>query len=129
MEKIMKVLLMIGVLVLLIIVFYFISSSITKYTGFFVTDEVLNKPSDFEVCLRDRDVRLYLNSNDAANSLRSSRVVDFLDEVEIFNCLRDNQKCLGDGVDEFPTWIIDREMVERDISIYELADFSGCKLI
>lgn len=125
----MKAFLMVGILVFLVVVFFFISSSITKYTGFFVSSDTLNMPSDFEVCLREKDVRLYLNSNDVAGSLKESGVVDYLDEVDIFNCLRDNQKCLGDGVNEFPTWIIDGRKFEKDISVYELADYSECDLV
>ncbi len=129
MEGMRKVLLTVGILVLLVAVFYFISSSITKYTGFFVSSDVLNKPSDFEVCLGEQDIALYINTEDVAKSLGKIKTVDFLEHVEIMNCIRNNQRCLEDGVSEFPAWIINSKKIGRDVSIYELADFSGCKLI
>ena len=123
-----KVLLTMGVLVLLVTTFYFVSSSITKYTGFFVSDEVLNKPSDFELCLESQSITLYINSEKTSATLKNIWTLDFLENVNIVNCFRDNVPCMKAGVEIFPTWIINENKVERDISVFELADYSYCKL-
>jgi len=122
-----RVLLTIGVLVLLVIVFYFFMGAITKYTGFFVSsgDGEMNSVGD---CLSKRDIQLYINSDDVVKSLRGSEVIDVLDEVEIINCLRDNERCLDEGVDEFPMWIVNGIKLKKDISLFELLDYSECNV-
>ena len=115
------------VLILLVLVFYFTSSFITKMTGFFVSD-FLDKKSDLKKCLEDKDVRLFINSEEAAESLGNMVVSDYLNNVKIVNCARNNKICLQENINEFPTWIVEGRTINREISAEELADFSGCLL-
>ena len=45
------------------------------------------------------------------------------------NCFRDNKVCSEKGIDSFPTWMINHNLIKKDISISDLSEISGCKLI
>ena len=108
----------------LIFAFYFITGSITKYTGYLVSEE--SKQSDFEKCLIEKDIELYINSANSYETLNRMNVKDNLDKISIKNCLNDNMYCLEKNVTNFPTWIINGEKFERDLTDRELGEISGC---
>ncbi len=90
----MRVLLTIAVLVGIVVVFYFISDNITRYTGLLISEDVLDREIRSLNCLEDRDVVLYINSADSAASLRESSLSDYLSYIKIFNCLENKDYCL-----------------------------------
>lgn len=110
--------------VLLLTSFYFISYSITKYTGLSISDP---KQDNFESCLKEKDIALYINTENIAETLKEVGLGNYLKDFKIMNCLRNNQVCSEKGISFFPTWIIENNKIERDISISELTKFSGCK--
>jgi len=112
---------------ILIIGFFLVTGAITKHTGFAVTPkENLN---DFKVCLREKDITLYINTNDVVKTLRNIELQDYLEDIKITNCLRDNKRCLENYVNSFPTWSIKGNNINNDISLDELSEFSGCLII
>lgn len=111
----------------LIIVFYTITNAITQYTGFFIVEEA--EDTDFNLCLKEQDITLYINTENIANALRNIQLIEELKNFKIKNCLGDNEECLGKGLNSFPTWIINNNKIERDISFEELSEYSGCKPI
>jgi len=123
-----KILITVIVGIVLIIAFYFITNAITKYTGFFVS-EVKSPDEDFNTCLKDQDITLYVNTEDIASTLKDIQLFDKLENFKIKNCLRDNQECSEKGVNSFPSWIINNIQINRDISFDELSEYSGCKPI
>ena len=129
MENIHKrILITVIVGIVLIIAFYFITNTITKYTGFFVSD-VKSSDEDFNTCLNEQDITLYINTEDITETLKKIQLFDELKNVKIKNCLRDNEECLKKGVSSFPTWIINNIKINRDISFEELSEYSGCELV
>jgi len=122
-----RIFITLGAGALLILSFYLITGAITKFTGYCVSEDV--RYGDFELCLQEQDITLYVNAEVPAESLRRIQLIDYLEDVKIFNCLRDNEYCQTKGVSIFPTWIINGNVVTRDISIYELSDYSSCVLI
>jgi hypothetical protein len=110
--------------IFLVTAFYLITDAITKYTGYSVSED---KDKDFKDCLKKQDIVLYLNTNDIVISYDSIILKDYLEDFEIFNCMRNNQLCAGRGINSFPTWIINENQIERDISFEELVELSGCK--
>ncbi len=109
---------------ILVLGFYIITNRITKYTGFSIS----NDENDFEICLKEQDITLYVNTNNLANSLREIQINN-LDNLKIKNCLSDKSFCEEKGVNSFPTWIINNNKIDRDISFIELEEVSGCSLI
>lgn len=121
-----KVVITLIVLIALVAVFYFASDNITKYTGLLISGDIFdNKEASFE-CLDGKDVTLYINSEDISDSLEKLELGDYLLHVEVFNCLRDNQECLENGVDSFPSLVVDGVKVNGEISVDSLLRGSGC---
>ena len=120
-----RILVTLGLAVVLVAGFFLITEAITKYTGFFVSEMGEN---DFEVCLDEKDILLYVNTNNLAQTLRTIELIDYLEYVEITNCLRDNQNCLEKNINSFPTWIIEDNIINRDITLEKLSELSECRM-
>jgi hypothetical protein len=127
MEMGQRVLLTIGVVVVLMAGFFLITNAITKYTGFSITAEI--EEDSFKSCLKEKGILLYVNTNDLSETLGDLELIDHLADVEITNCLRNNQVCLDDGVSSFPAWVSGDNLAYGDITIDELSELSGCSLI
>ena len=115
-------------LVVLVVVLYFVTDAITAHTGYFVTADVLNEPSDFETCLTEQDITLYINSGDSKTTLQGSEALVYLDYVKIVNCFNNNQPCVEAGIGLFPTWVINENKIEENINIFKLSDLSNCRI-
>ncbi|MFA5174374.1 MAG: hypothetical protein WC438_04295 [Candidatus Pacearchaeota archaeon] len=108
----------------LIFSFFAITEAITKYTGY----SVLPDENDFEKCLKEQDVVLYINTNDVSATLNTIQLRDNINDFKIFNCLRDNAPCIEKGITSFPSWGVNNKIVSEDISMDRLFELSGCKL-
>jgi len=123
-----KVLISVMGLVAIVALLYFVSNAITKYTGYSVSEKVMDKDNDFKFCLAEKEITLYINTNDAMVTLKKIQLYDYLNSVKILNCQVNNELCLGKGVDgPFPAWIINNNLIESDISLKQLEESSGCK--
>jgi hypothetical protein len=114
--------------IFLIVGFYLIAGAITKYTGFFVSENI-DKEDDFSLCLKEKDITLFINTDNAKETLKNVQLADYRDSIKIKNCLRDNQFCQERGINSFPSWIINGNKVDKDISLDEIKDLSGCGMI
>ena len=127
MENNKRILLTLGIGLVIVILFFFITHAITRYTGFFVTED--KAESDFETCLKEKDITLYINTNDVANSLERVELSDHLKYIDIKNCLRDSDFCVENQVVSFPSWIINGRVINKDINLAELKEYSGCEIV
>ena len=118
-----RVLVSVGILIILVLIFYFISSSITKYTGFFVSET-----KDFEDCLKENDITVYINSNNFNKTLNNLKTKNYLENFKAISCLTDKNLCVKNNINYSPTWIINSNRIKGDISVYDLSIISGCKL-
>ncbi|MEK6830701.1 MAG: hypothetical protein AABX77_01610 [Nanoarchaeota archaeon] len=109
-------------LVILIAVFYFITSLITKHTGLIITDFDKN----FKECLKERTIFLYINSKNPLETFGDFEIKEYLHNINIFNCSRNKDFCISKNIDYFPTWFIEGKKIEGDISIDVLEELSGC---
>ena len=123
MESEQKVLITLGIGIFLILVFFFVTNSITKHTGFSISEV---KEDSFATCLKEQEISLYINSNYAAETLKKTMLFDYLQYFQIRNCFSNNKECLDNNIDSFPTWIINNNKIEKDISLSELKEVSGC---
>ena len=123
-EKRLLITLVVGLV--LVFGFFFITEAITKYTGFSISP---TEENDFEICLEEQDITLYVNTADVSATLRKLELIDYLDKIKVFNCEKDNQVCLDNGVGSHPTWIINDKIITGDINLDELAEYSGCEMI
>jgi hypothetical protein len=125
-KPVKRILFTLGIGLVLIASFYVITEAITKYTGFMVITE--EKISDFSNCIEEQNITLYINSQDSTQTLRKINLIEYLNHVKIKNCARDNTECIKKGIDSFPTWNINERNINKDISLIELSEISGCKL-
>jgi len=126
MEKNQKrILITIGIAVIVLIGFFFLTKAITKYTGFSVSSKEENS---FKSCLREKDVTLYINSLNSSDTLRNCNLFDYLDDIKIINCIGNKTPCIEKGITSF-SWVIEGKKIDGDISILELSQLSGCNLI
>lgn len=120
-----RILITLGIAIILIAVFYFITSAISQFTGYAVVEEPLD---EFRDCLKNNNVELFINSNDIKVSLNKIQTNLYLDSVRIVNCNTDNKECLDNEIIDFPFWIVNNIKIHNDISVNELSQYSGCKL-
>jgi len=110
--------------IILISVFFVITNSITKYTGFSVS----NADDNFKKCLSEQEIILYINTEKVSETLKDIELVQYFEYIKIKNCLIDKETCIQDDVNSFPTWIIRNNKINRDITSEELSELSKCKL-
>jgi hypothetical protein len=124
MEKIKKILLTGLIIVFLTATLYFISDIITKTTGNVISDGY--SKNQFDDCLKQQDIRLYISSDNLPATLNELKLSNELQYIKIFNCMDNPQICKEENIDSFPTWIINKTKINRDISISGLSQYSGC---
>ena len=81
----------------------------------------------FETCLEMQDITLYIQSEDSGKTLRGIKNFEYLDNMKFVNCLGNKDDCIANGVNDFLTWVINNEKINRDISIWELVEITGCE--
>lgn len=119
-----RILITLVVGIILISVFFVITNSITKYTGFSVS----NANENYKKCLSEQEITLYIQTEKVSETLKDFELIQYFEYIKIKNCLIDKETCLQDGVDSFPTWIIGDNKINKDINSEELSEISGCKI-
>lgn len=128
MEAKQKILITLVIGTVLILGFYITTNLITKYTGFSISGSEEDKENGFADCLKEREIFLYVKSDNVAQTIKNIQVYNYLDYIKIINCFGDSLDCLEKGIDSFPTWVINGNQIDKDISFEELSMLSGCKL-
>lgn len=124
-----RIVITIVALLILVVLFYIVTSAITKYTGYSVTEKIIDKDEIIKTCLKDKDITLYINTDDASATLKKIIANDYLDSVKIFNCQTNNEACLQKQINgPFPAWIINNNKIDSDISLEQLKTLSRCDL-
>jgi hypothetical protein len=118
MEKVNRILITLGVLILLLMVFFLIMSTISRITGFVVIEE-----DSLDLCLEKNDIVLYINSMDSKNDLKKIINFEYLNNIKIINCYRNNN--CPDNL-EYPSWIINGQKINKDITFDELIALTKC---
>src|SRR4030042_5353825 len=98
-----RILITLSVGIVLLLGFFFITDSITKHTGFSISNL---KENSFTSCLKEQNINLYINTKSPAKTLKKIILFDYLQYFKITNCLNNNQECLKKNINSFPTWII-----------------------
>ena len=111
------------VLLLLLGSFYFIASSITKYTGYVVVEK-----EDASECLKDSSIELYIKSPTPIEDMEKLKAKKYLANAKVSNCLIKGDLCNKKNIKSFPTWIINNKKIKGDITPEDLAKTSGCEL-
>lgn len=110
------------IIILLLITFYFLTYNITKLTG----KSISTKITGFEECLKDQNIILYINGEDTDNELKNTGLGEYLEYFKIKNCFRNSKLCEEEGINYFPTWIINNKKIKGKLSISELKSYTNC---
>jgi len=126
MEKKKRILITIGLGLILMLGFFIITNSITKHTGFSISEY---EEDNFGFCLKEQKINLYINTDESAKTLQEIMLFNYLQYFQITNCLNNNQECLENNINSFPTWIINGNKINKDIDFKGLLKYSGCSSI
>jgi hypothetical protein len=112
-----------AILIVLVGAFYVITNEVTKYSGYSVSETY----SDYEKCLMKQQLTLYLNSDDSDSIIKNAGVVDYIQFFKIKNCKTNNSPCLDNDITNFPTWNINGNKIEGELSMSQLTSLTSCK--
>ncbi len=115
----------------LLIIFAFVEYFI--FSGNVISNS--NKVDDqFKSCLQQQNITLYINSENSTEILKKMNLIndfefsEYLENIKIRNCFRNEQICLDNLIDKFPTWEINSKKIIRDLQFSELKEITGCKI-
>jgi hypothetical protein len=111
------------ILIILVVAFYFITDQVSKYSGYSVSEPY----TDFEKCLMKQQLTLYINTSDTDSFIKNSGMVSYIQFFKIKNCLSNNKPCLDNNIEKFPTWIINENIVDGEISLHQLSLATSCR--
>ena len=118
-----RIFISLGILVALIIGFFIITSTLSNSTGLSVSD---NSKNSSESCISKQNIILFINSADSDNTLKSIALTDYLQYFQIHNCFTNNQPCVDNHIDTFPTYILNGKKYVGDITPADLGKYTGC---
>ncbi len=124
MKGLTKILITVSILILTIIIFYVITSNITKYTGFLISEDIYNNEKKFVNCIEKKNIIVFVDSDDLSNFY----LIKYLDKFELINCKINDKLCLEKEINFFPSFIIEEEKIEENINFNTLSDITGCSL-
>ena len=127
MEVKQRVLITILLGIFLVLGFYLITNAITKHTGYFIKNT--NIKTDQEKCISEQSITLYVNTGNTKETLYKIQAKQQLKNIKIKNCYLDKTECENQEIKTFPTWMINNEKIQRDITEQELIKISGCESI
>jgi len=124
-----KAIVSLGLLIFLVVAFFLTTNSISKHTGYFVSEEILNDDAKIIKCLESREITVFINSETPFDTLDNLQVSEYIVNFDVFNCLRNQLFCTNNGIKAFPSFIIGDEFVEEDVSVEVLSSLTGCDLV
>ena len=132
-EKLKKVLVSIGVLIVLVVIFYFSAKAITNYTGKAVADVNSNSVEDFAKCLSDKNAKMYgaYWCGHCQNQKRMfGDAVKYIDYIECDAGGENSQAdlCSQKGIGGYPSWEINGKLYSGEMNLAKLSELSGCKI-
>jgi len=134
MEKRVKIIIIIGVVVFIILAIYLVFSRFSNPTGYIINGQVVHAGlDDFAMCLTSNGAKLYgafwcSHCKEQKDLFSSS--LQYLDYVEC-DANGENaqlEECARMGIEGYPTWIINNQKYPGTKSLEELARLTGCKL-
>ena len=132
MDRKVKVFISLGILVFLVLAFYFASKTITAVTGksilgWLVKENVKSGNLDeFAQCLSEKGARMY-GRNTCPHCINQKALFgDSFNYIDYIECSSSPEQCAGlEGV---PAWKIKEETIYGVQSLEKLAELTNCKL-
>ncbi|MBU1136094.1 MAG: hypothetical protein ABIG37_03780 [Nanoarchaeota archaeon] len=128
MDKRVKIIITIFLLVILFFTFYFITKAVTHFTGYTITGGTIDEGriSEFVGCLNEKGVFLYcLDKAKICNEQKKLFGMRF-NLKNYVDCEKQVNRC--EDIKEFPLWKIDGKVYYGWMSLDEVSEFSKCDL-
>ena len=122
MEQKKRIFVSLGILVVLVGIFFVVTSSISKYSGLSVSEF----ETKFQLCLKNQDINLYINTSNSDQAIKDTGLIDDMAYFKIKNCHSNNQLCADKNINSFPTWIINGKTYAGDINVNQIVEYTGC---
>lgn len=122
-DRIYRVIVLASALVVLVLAFYLVTESISRYTGFVIAgpdDESLN------ACLKEKNIKLFIEEADPYNYLKSLDTYEVMNNIEITNCYKNPFYCEDMSIMDYPAYIIQNEIIYKDMKMEEFIQKTGC---
>lgn len=123
-----KVLLTIVVLLFLVGIFYYVSSTITRLTGFIITGKAIyseEKLATLANCISEKEIILYSKTTCPYCKKQKKLFKQAFIFLNMIECDIEPEKC-PDDILGVPAWEIDGEYVYGVQEIKKLMELSGC---
>lgn len=122
-----EILISLAVLVVLVVVFYIIASTITRLTGFTITGKAIYSDvelEDFVRCLNNEGIKLYFSPTSSECKSQKKLFKDAFPYLDIIDCSLEDCSDL----EEVPAWEIDGKVIYGKQEIKNLEELTGCKI-
>jgi len=128
MDKRLKVLLIVVILLLVCLAFYLISYAITRSTGYTITGKAIYSKQERVLivkCMNTEGVELYCSTS-SSNCLRQKEELgDEFNQINYVECAENPEEC---GDLNLPAWKIDNRFYFGIQDLGKLSEMSGCKV-
>lgn len=125
-KSISKVLISLAIIFILLLSFFLISKFITNYTGFSILKEKSLGENEIKECFENKEIILYINSENPSEEINDLELIKNIKYIKIVNCFINPNICEEKEINSFPTWIINKEKLNKEISFEELSEFNKC---
>ena len=118
-----------GLLCIIALGFYFVTSAITKYTGYSIFGEKYYSSIQLESlakCMTENNVVLYASSTCPHCKAQKDLFKDAVQHLNITECIEEPEKC--NGLLGVPAWMINGKLVYGEQTIEQLDELSGCEI-
>ncbi|MFH1307615.1 MAG: hypothetical protein ABIH72_02075 [archaeon] len=120
-----KVIVTFGILILLVLVFYFVAMNITKHTGYVSISEEETK-KDFAQCLTNKGILMYGSAYCGHCKNQKELFGDSFLYVNYVECTENPEAC--QDLSGVPAWDINGEITYGTQTLEKLSELSGCSL-
>lgn len=128
MDKRVKVLISLGILVMIALVLYLASYAITKYTGYSITGKaVYSKEEKIQIakCLSEKGVVLYCSSLSLNCIMQKKSLGEAFEYVNYVECTDNPDQCIDLSL---PAWKVGDEFYYGIRDLSKLAESTGCQV-
>jgi hypothetical protein len=125
-KKRVIVLTTIVILLILLGIFYLITKSITHYTGYTILENQDIESEKALSCLTNSEITLFISNNQELEQISYLQINEYLEHIMIIDCSNQKEICSKENIKVYPTWKINKNKIEKNISEQELLEYSGC---
>ncbi|MDP3027509.1 MAG: hypothetical protein Q8N63_07425 [Nanoarchaeota archaeon] len=122
-----KILLILGVLILLIGIFYIVAFGVSFLTGKIISEDK-SEIDLFAECLTNKNIKLYIRGGDSYCDSQKNEFGSSSKYLNIIDCANEPALCQEAGVQGIPAWVIDGKVYYGNKNLEQISQISKCPL-